>query len=134
MATNTLAATQPEQEAVAAAKIEQLRELFADAPEVGRAALEKVLQTLKRQASQTPPPPVESAGRTESRLGKVSELTVVHYNDAGQAVRILTNHRPLSFVLLWLQLMVEHFAGTRYAQYFLSRDAAAALHQATATR
>ncbi|WP_198682166.1 hypothetical protein [Kribbella rubisoli] len=28
-------------------------------------------------ASQTPPPPVESAGRTGSRLGKVSELTII---------------------------------------------------------
>jgi hypothetical protein len=30
--------------------------------------------------------------------------------------------------------MGEHFAGTRYAQYFLSHDAAEGLHEATGTR
>jgi len=58
-------------------KLQQLRELFADAPEVGRTALEAVLQRLTSDASTTPPPPVESAGRVGSRLGKVSELTII---------------------------------------------------------
>jgi hypothetical protein len=58
-------------------KIEQLRELFADAPEIGKTALENVIEKVKAQASQTPPPPVESAGRAGSRLGKVSELTLI---------------------------------------------------------
>ena len=53
-------------------KIEKMRELFADAPEVGKAALRNVLQRLKSDASMKPPPPVESAGRAGSRLGKVS--------------------------------------------------------------
>ena len=44
-------------------KIQRLRELFADAPEVGRKALENVLSRLASDASQTPPPPVASAGR-----------------------------------------------------------------------
>jgi hypothetical protein len=30
--------------------------------------------------------------------------------------------------------MGEHFAGTRYAEHFLSHDAADALHAATGTR
>jgi hypothetical protein len=30
--------------------------------------------------------------------------------------------------------MGEHFAGTRYAQYFLGHDAAEALHEVTQTR
>ena len=57
-------------------KIEQLRDLFADAPELGKKALENVMQTLRSQASEMPPP-VESAGRIGSRLGKISELTMV---------------------------------------------------------
>ena len=56
-------------------KISQLRELFADAPEVGKKALENVLGQLTSQASQKPP--VQSAGRVGSRLGKVSELTII---------------------------------------------------------
>jgi hypothetical protein len=58
-------------------KIAQLRDLFADAPEVGKNALENALKELTSQAGQTPPPPVESAGRAGIRLGNVSELTIV---------------------------------------------------------
>jgi len=57
-------------------KIQQFRELFADAPPVGKTALENAIQTLKSQASDLPPP-VESAGRVGARLGKVSELTII---------------------------------------------------------
>jgi hypothetical protein len=58
-------------------KIAQLRDLFADAPEVGKNALENALKELTSQAGQAPPPPVESAGRAGIRLGNVSELTIV---------------------------------------------------------
>jgi enoyl-CoA hydratase/carnithine racemase len=58
-------------------KIQQLRVLFAGAPEVGKKALENVLSRLSSDASQKPPPPVASAGRVGSRLGKVSELTII---------------------------------------------------------
>ncbi len=58
-------------------KVKQLQELFADAPQVGKTALENALRELKSQASETLPPPVESAGRVGSRLGKVSELTII---------------------------------------------------------
>jgi hypothetical protein len=58
-------------------KIRQLRELFADAPEVGKQALENVLQELTSQAADTPPPPVQSAGRAGVRLGNVAELTII---------------------------------------------------------
>ena len=58
-------------------KIQQLRDMFADAPELGKTALENVLRELTSDASETPPPPVESAGRVGSRLGKVSELTII---------------------------------------------------------
>jgi len=69
-------------------KIQQLRGLFADAPEVGKTALERVLQQLTSQASDTPPQPVESAGRAGSRLGKVSELTILVPLAPGGAERL----------------------------------------------
>jgi hypothetical protein len=68
-------------------KINQLRELFADAPEVGKKALENVLGQLKSQTSQKPPP-VQSAGRTGARLGKVSELTIIVPFAPGGAQRL----------------------------------------------
>jgi hypothetical protein len=69
-------------------KIQELRELFADAPEVGKTALKNVLQRLASDASKTPPPPVESAGRVGSRLGKVSELTIIVPFAPGGAKRL----------------------------------------------
>jgi len=69
--------TRPEREQSADQKIQQLRELFADAPPIGKQALENVIRELTSDASETPPPPVESAGRAGSRLGKISELTIV---------------------------------------------------------
>jgi hypothetical protein len=77
MATQTQTASAPEPELTAAEKVQQLRELFADAPEVSRKALENVLEELKSQVAEAPPPPIESAGRAGSRLGKVSELTII---------------------------------------------------------
>jgi hypothetical protein len=77
MTTDTPTATEPGQDLAVEEKIEQLRKLFADAPEVGRTALENVLSRLASDASRKPPPPVESAGRVGSRLGKVSELTII---------------------------------------------------------
>src|SRR4029450_12179420 len=58
-------------------KIQKLQELYADAPEISKKALENVLRELTSQVSVTPPPPIESAGRAGSRLGKVSELTLL---------------------------------------------------------
>jgi hypothetical protein len=69
-------------------KIQKLRELFADAPEVGKTALHNVLQRLASDASMAPPPPVDSAGRMGSRLGKVSELTIIVPFAPGGAARL----------------------------------------------
>ena len=74
--------------ATAEEKIGQLRALFADAPEVGKKALENVLGQLTAQASQKPPPPVQSAGRAGSWLGKVSELTIIVPFAPGGAQRL----------------------------------------------
>jgi len=65
------------QELTVEQKIDKLRALFADAPEVGKQALENALKELRTQAGETPPPPIKSAGRVGSQLGKVSELTMV---------------------------------------------------------
>ncbi len=77
MTTDVHAETRTEQELTTEEKIAKLRELFADAPEVGKQALENALTKLTSQASETPPPPIKSAGRVGSRLGKISELTMV---------------------------------------------------------
>jgi hypothetical protein len=86
LATQTQTATAPAP--TVAEKIQLLRKLFADAPEVGKKALENVLGELTSQASETPPPPIESAGRKGSRLGKVSELTVIVPLAPGGAQRL----------------------------------------------
>jgi hypothetical protein len=77
MATEVHTGTRPGHDLTVEEQIAPLRELFADAPEVGKKAFENVLKQLESQASQEPPPPVESAGRVGIRLGKVSELTII---------------------------------------------------------
>ena len=59
-------------DAAAEEKIRQFRARFDDAPELGKRALENVLAEIKSQATETPPPSIESAGRIGVRLGKVS--------------------------------------------------------------
>jgi hypothetical protein len=76
------------QDKAAEAKIDQLRKLFDDAPEVGKTALENVLRDLSSQATKTPPAKVESAGRVGSRLGQVSELTIIVPLAPGGAKRL----------------------------------------------
>jgi len=84
----TQTSIKPDQSQSAEAKIQQFRELFADAPEVGKKALENVLRELKSDASETPPPAIESAGRVGSRLGTVSELTMIVPLAPGGAKRL----------------------------------------------
>src|ERR1700750_1759896 len=71
-----------------AEQLEHLRGLFAEAPEVGRSAMERVLSKLASQASETPPEPIRSAGRVGSRLGKISELTIIVPLAPGGAERL----------------------------------------------
>ena len=85
MTTETL--TRPELEPKVEKKIQQLRELFADAPELGKTALESALSELRSQASDLPPA-VESAGRIGARLGKQSELTIIVPLAPGGAKRL----------------------------------------------
>jgi len=72
MATQTL--TRPEQDQTVEKKTQQLRQLYADAPEVGKKALH-ALSELTSQVSKLPA--MGNAGRAGSRQGTVSELTVI---------------------------------------------------------
>ncbi|MFC5949013.1 hypothetical protein ACFQH9_12095 [Pseudonocardia lutea] len=87
MSTSTPTATGSEQGQTVDQKLQQLRELFADAPEVGRKALENVLAELKTQVSE-PRTRMESAGRVGSRQGNVSELTIIAPFAPGGAERL----------------------------------------------
>src|SRR5215468_1446782 len=83
MATQTL--TRPKVDE-AEEKIQTLRELYADAPELGRVALENLIGDLK--AGIRSEQDVSSAGRTGLRRGKVSELTIVFPVARGGAKRL----------------------------------------------
>ena len=89
MQTQTQIAVGEEQRKAGEEKIRQLRELFADAPELGKKALENVLKELTSQVSE-PPSPIESAGRVGARLGKRSELTIIVPLAPGGAKRLRT--------------------------------------------
>ena len=75
-------------------KLQALRALFADAPELGKKALENVIAELTSQVSE-PPPPIESAGRVGARLGKRSELTIIVPLAPGGAKRLRAFLRSL---------------------------------------
>src|SRR5262249_25341775 len=74
MATQT--PTKPQQNQTIEDKVKQLRQLYADAPEYAKTALENSLGELTSFGSK-PRARMESAGRTGSRQGKVSELTMI---------------------------------------------------------
>src|SRR5882724_5756629 len=88
MANQTQTATASQSDA-GAQKIQQLRELFADASDVGKRALENVIKELSGQVSE-PPQAIESAGRVGARLGKRSELTIIVPLAPGGAKRLRT--------------------------------------------
>jgi hypothetical protein len=68
-------------------KIQKLRELFADAPELGRVALEKRLAVLKREMPAASGV-AQTAGRIGRRQGKVSEFTLIFPFAKGGAERL----------------------------------------------
>ena len=85
MATTMPTTTGREQDPTVEQKITQVRDLFADGPEVGKTALENVIHEL---TSQEPASRMESAGRVGSRQGKVSELTIIAPFAPGGAQRL----------------------------------------------
>ena len=76
--------------------IQKLRELYADAPEIGKAALENVIRALQSRApAKNPAVRIESAGRIGRREGKVSELTL----EEGERAHILATLKKTRWVL-----------------------------------
>lgn len=69
-------ATEPEQDRIVEQKIQKLRELYADAPELGKVALENGIDNLRRELAAATTGK-QSAGRVGARQGKVSELTAI---------------------------------------------------------
>ena len=87
--TQTQAQTGSSQAVTAQQKIQAMRELFADAPELGKKALENALREVAADISKGQLlTPIESAGRTGSRVGKVSELTIIVPLAPGGAKRL----------------------------------------------
>src|SRR5215471_19731063 len=89
MATQTQVSTEPTKDAVVEQKLQKLRELYADAPEVGKAALQSGMSDIAREfAALKGAPGVQSAGRVGARQGKVSELTAILPIAKGGAKRL----------------------------------------------
>lgn len=87
MSTQTATGSGPAQELAVEDKLQQLRELYADAPEMGRVALEKIMGELEAAAAH-PQPAASTAGRIGLRQGKVSELTAIVKFAPGGARRL----------------------------------------------
>jgi len=83
MTTKTL--TRPQAD-VTEKKIQKLRELYADAPELGRVALENLIDSMKGGIISEQG--TSNAGRVGARRGKVSELTIVFPVAKGGAKRL----------------------------------------------
>lgn len=70
-------------------KVQKLREIYADASEVSRAALENVVRELRADGATTATAnKMETAGRIGAREGKVSELTTIFPLKPGAAKRM----------------------------------------------
>jgi hypothetical protein len=78
--------TAPEQSPIVQQKLQRLRELYADAPELGKVALEKGLPNLTRELAAATG--MQNAGRIGARQGKVSELTGIIPFAKGGAKRL----------------------------------------------
>ena len=86
--TTTVAQTGRGQDQSVEPTLQQLRALYADAPEMAKAALERALPSLKSQALEAQASQTESAGRIGIRQGSVSELTVIAPFAPGGAQRL----------------------------------------------
>ena len=78
--------TQLEQDRLVEEKVQKVKELYADAPELGRIALEKGLPNLTREFAAATG--TQNAGRIGARQGKVSELTGIFPFVKGGAKRL----------------------------------------------
>src|SRR5215831_11436575 len=78
--------TQSEQDRIVEQKIKKVKELYADAPELGKAALERGLPALKHELAAATGS--QKAGRIGARQGRVSELTGIIPFAKGGAKRL----------------------------------------------
>jgi hypothetical protein len=81
--------TPPAQSQTAEGKIQEVRAAFADAPELGKKALENALGEITALVK-APRTRMESAGRVGSRQGTVSEFTLIFPFAPGGAKRLRT--------------------------------------------
>jgi hypothetical protein len=89
MTTKTDVNTGSEQASDFEQKVRKLRELYADASDVSKAALENVVRELRRDGATTPSSSkIETAGRIGAREGKVSEFTTIFPLRPGGAKRM----------------------------------------------
>ena len=86
MTTQTQFATESKSDAIVEQKLQKLRELYADAPELGRAAFERGLPDLRRELAAAAG--AQTAGRIGARQGKISELTGIIPLAKGGAKRL----------------------------------------------
>ena len=93
MATHT--PTRPKQDPTVEKQVKELRELYADAPQYVKTALENALPGLTSLASEAQTR-TESAGRIGIRQGRVSELTVIAPFAPGGAKRLRAMLRLLN--------------------------------------
>ena len=89
MATQAATVNRPKQDLAVEQKIQKLRDVFADAPQMAKTALENKVQDLASHLSE-PRSRMESAGRAGSRQGTVSELTLMLTFAPGGARRLRT--------------------------------------------
>ena len=81
--------TEPKNDAFVEQKLQKLRELYADAPELGKAALKNGISDIAREFAATKGATgMQKAGRVGARQGKVSELTAILPLAKGGAKRI----------------------------------------------
>jgi hypothetical protein len=88
MATQMQPTTRSAPKQTLAGKAQEIRELFADAPEIAKTALSNALPALMSDAAETLASKTESAGRIGIRQGTVSELTVIAPFAPGGAKRL----------------------------------------------
>ena len=93
MSTQTL--TSPKHDQTVENKIQQVRDVYRDAPEMAKVALEHALPSLKSLATEAGSQ-TESAGRVGIRLGSVSEFTMIVPFAPGGAKRLRTLLRLLN--------------------------------------
>jgi len=86
MAPQTATATTPRQDLTVEQKLQELRKIYSDGPELGRAGLEKIMDELRAAAGLGLK--ASTAGRTGLRQGKVSELTLIMKFAPGGAKRL----------------------------------------------